>query len=113
MPNNNTADLADLRQNFDVRLRLHVRDRICPVYKPHNLLAMLGDRDRDALNVVREVLRPDSRPVGLWNLWQARYVERSVEQFVLDPRWQDLFTPGELAIARSRLAELNVGGRFQ
>ncbi len=74
-------------------------------YNATRFLQMLGDVG--GLQTARRLLGTSEPSDGFTELWLNSRLDLTVEALVLQPRWQGLFTPEELAAARKRLHDLN------
>lgn len=57
------------------------------------------------IETARRLLRAEGVSDGYATLWRLGRLDLSVESVALDPRWSELFTSEERAIARRRLEE--------
>jgi len=60
--------------------------------------------ERGGVEAARQLLRSTTATEGFTALWEARRLDLSVEAQALRPEFASLFSDGELAAARRRLA---------
>jgi hypothetical protein len=70
-------------------------------YNPTIFFRMLCDRG--GLQTAKDLLATPKPSEGYTKLWELGRLDLTVEALVINPRWQNLFTPDELATARKRL----------
>lgn len=74
-------------------------------YNATRFLQMLSDIG--GLETARKLVGTNEPSDGFTELWLHSRLDLTVEALVIQPRWQVLFTPEELAAARKRLQDLN------
>jgi hypothetical protein len=72
-------------------------------YNPSLFLQMI--HDSGALGACQRLLAATNISDGFTRLWELKRFDLTVENIVLQPRFLELFTEEERAIARRRLAE--------
>ena len=70
-------------------------------YEATDFIQMMNDRGGTA--AARALLHSSKPDQGLTTLWERGRLDLSVEAQVCHPKWQDLFTEEEIAIAEERL----------
>ena len=72
-------------------------------YKATRFLQMVTDLG--GVGAAKRLLHTDDLSYGFEKLWELGRLDISMEALVVDPKWQSLFTEGEVATARRRLEE--------
>lgn len=62
--------------------------------------------DRGGLATAKALLSSNQFPAGLTKLWECQRLDISMENLILTSPWNNLFTNGELAVAKKRLTDL-------
>ena len=62
-------------------------------------------RDTDGVEAARTLLRGPRTSYGFEILWEKKQLGRSVEAWLLHPKYEDLFTDDEREIAKRRLED--------
>lgn len=90
-----TDDFAEALAVLNRRLRSEIGFRLLKPAPP-------GER---AIVMVKRILARNRRPTSVFQQLAFRNrLDLSIEALVLDPRWERLFSEGEIEVARRRLA---------
>lgn len=72
-------------------------------YTPSYFLRMLSEHG--GIETARRLINSDTPSEGFTRLWMMKRLDLTVEELVLQPDWESLFTDEERAKARKRLKE--------
>ncbi|GAA3386430.1 GmrSD restriction endonuclease domain-containing protein [Cryptosporangium minutisporangium] len=97
---------ADPAQEFHQAMAtIYQRARDETGYTATYLLAMLAEEG--GVETAKRLLASATVSTGFTALWHKGRLDLTVEALVLDPRFESLFTPDDLDIARARLAQFD------
>lgn len=91
----------ELAQAFERRLRSDLDQILKTGYRPTVFQRMLAEHG--AVQTTRRLLAATQLSDGFRHLWEHRLLHLSVENAVLDPRFDSLFSDAERQVARDRL----------
>lgn len=94
------ATEAELHQAM---VSVHARAKREAGYPATYFIQMVAERG--GLATAQHLLRSTAPSQGFTELWERQRLDLTVESLVLQPKFQHLFTPQELATARQRLAD--------
>ena len=95
----------DLEQAFHQRMhQIYDQAKSECGYTATRFLQMLSEHGGVA--TAKRLLGSSKYPDGLTRLWEEKRLDISMEATVLQEPWRQLFTAGELEMARKRLKEL-------
>ena len=97
----------DMQDQFHDEMLILYRDAAQVITPPTRFLQMVDSQGGVA--TARQLLAATDISDGFSRLWEAGRLDLTVEAVVLRDRWRPLFTPGELEIARRRLADVGYG----
>lgn len=89
---------------FETRLRESVNDSIALGYNPAQFAEML--ERYGGVDVAKRLVASGELQDGLKRIVALGHIELAMESIMLEPRFAPLFSEGELAAARWRLAQL-------
>lgn len=93
--------MEDIARSFERRLRSDLDQIVRTGYRPTVFQRMLGEYG--AVQTAKRLLAATTMSDGFRHLWEHRLLHLSVENAVLDPDFEPLFTEAERGIARERL----------
>jgi hypothetical protein len=97
------ADADDAARSFDARLRADLDAILRAGYRPTTFQRMLSEHG--AVETAKRLLGSPQVSDGFRWLWEHRLLRLSVENAVLAPGFEELFTDHERAVAEKRLRD--------
>lgn len=93
--------MDDLQRDFEHRLRSDLEQIVRTGYRPNVFQRMLSQHG--AVQTAKRLLTATQLSDGFRHLWEHRLLHLSVENAVLDPQFEPLFSDAERDLARARL----------
>lgn len=99
------TEKGDLERKFHERMmKIYEQAKLECGYRANRFRNMV--LEMGGLQTAKQLLSTESYSEGLTRLWEEKRLDISMEATVLQEPWRDLFTKGELAIAKKKLEEL-------
>ena len=92
--------MNELKKEFREDMAEIYRQSLKIGYRPTRFLEMISSGE-DIVSVARKLISKETD--GFTRLWELKHLELSVEHYVLEDKYRDLFTDEERKICQERL----------